>query len=144
MIQVMKPSTLRVLLVEDDNNDAILTKRAFKKAASPVPIDLSRVDTAEEALDILMDIDHVLPHVILLDLSLPGIQGLEALSRMKASERVRRIPVVVLTSSRDPIEIFTAWDRQVSGYIHKAVSTEFHTTIRHVIEWWTTNEFPND
>jgi two-component system response regulator len=89
----------RMLLVEDNSTDEKLTLRAFKKHGVATQIDVAR--DGEEALAFLFDVANPLPAVVLMDLKLPKIDGLEVLQRLRAHHRTRLVPVVVLTASKE-------------------------------------------
>ena len=120
---------VEVLLVEDNPRDAELTIRALKK--HNLANQLFHVEDGAEALDFLFgrgnfeghEIDHP-PKVVLLDLKLPKVNGLEVLRAMKASERTRSIPVVVVTSSAEDPDIRTAYQLGVNSYVVKPVQFE--------------------
>lgn len=120
---------VEVLLVEDNPRDAELTIRALKK--HNLANQLFHVEDGAEALDFLFgrgnfeghEIDHP-PKVVLLDLKLPKVNGLEVLRAMKASERTRLIPVVVVTSSAEDPDIRTAYQLGVNSYVVKPVQFE--------------------
>jgi CheY-like chemotaxis protein len=95
----------RILLVEDNPDDIFMIRRAFEKAKIANPLDVAR--DGEEAIEYLKDNKPVL---ILLDLKLPKISGFEVLKWIKSMERLKRIPVVVLTSSRNGEDINRAYD----------------------------------
>jgi two-component system response regulator len=120
---------VEVLLVEDNPRDAELTIRALKK--HNLANQLFHVEDGAEALDFLfgrgkfegLEIDHP-PKVVLLDLKLPKVNGLEVLRAMKASERTRSIPVVIVTSSAEDPDIRTAYQLGVNSYVVKPVQFE--------------------
>jgi len=122
----MSERELEILLVEDNPNDVELTLRALKKhnLANKVYV----VKDGEEALDFIFaigaysgrNIDRN-PKVILLDLKLPKVDGLEVLAGIKADERTKVIPVVVLTSSREGPDIKRSYELGVNSYIVKPV-----------------------
>jgi two-component system response regulator len=140
---------LQILLVEDNINDAELTIRALKK--NNLANQLVHVKDGEEALQYLFAegkftgrrIDDE-PKVILLDLKMPKITGLEVLQRIKADERTKRIPVVVLTSSNQDPDIQTCYDLGVNSYVVKPV--EFDAFVKAVSElglyWMILNKSP--
>lgn len=114
-----------ILLVEDNPDDAALALRAFKKSNIQ-----NQVVVAEDgvvALDYLFatgryeDRDPGLPEVVLLDLKLPRLDGLEVLRRLRADERTRRLPVVVLTSSSEDQDILRSYDLGANSYVRKPV-----------------------
>ena len=120
---------VEVLLVEDNPRDAELTIRALKK--HNLANQLVHVEDGAEALDFLfargkyegLKIDAP-PKVVLLDLKLPKINGLEVLRIMKTNERTRSIPVVVVTSSAEDPDVRTAYELGVNSYVIKPVQFE--------------------
>ena len=120
---------VEVLLVEDNPQDAELTIRALKK--HHLANQLFHVEDGAEALDFLfgrgkyegIQVDHP-PKVVLLDLKLPKMNGLEVLRMMKTSERTRAIPVVVVTSSAEDPDMRTAYDLGANSYVVKPVQFE--------------------
>jgi two-component system response regulator len=115
-----------ILLVEDNPDDAELTMRAFRK--SKIVNEIVLVSDGVEALDYLFGTGaHAgrntksKPEVILLDLKLPKIGGLEVLRRMRADELTRRIPVVVLTSSNEERDILSSYDLGANSFVRKPV-----------------------
>ena len=140
---------LQILLVEDNINDAELTIRALKK--NHLANQLVHVKDGEEALQFLFaegkyEGRHINdgPKVILLDLKMPKINGIEVLQRIKADERTKRIPVVVLTSSNQDPDIQTCYDLGVNSYVVKPV--EFDSFVKAVSElglyWMILNKSP--
>lgn len=124
--QQMSENGVEILLVEDNMSDAELTIRALKK--KKLANNLIHLKNGAEALDFVFgrgpyagrDTNKV-PKVILLDLKMPKVNGLEVLERLKGDERTRKIPVVVLTSSREDPDINTCYTLGVNSYIVKPV-----------------------
>ena len=115
-----------ILLVEDNAEDVELTLRAFRK--SRVANEVSVVRDGAEALEFLFGAGssggrspEAMPEVILLDLKLPKVNGLEVLRRLRADERTRRIPVVVLTSSTEERDILASYDLGANSFVRKPV-----------------------
>jgi len=115
-----------ILLVEDNADDLELTLRAFKKSQIVHEIAVAR--DGREALDYLFsegafagaDTSRA-PEVVLLDLNLPKLDGLDVLRRMRADERTRRLPVVVLTSSREEQDVVRSYDCGANSFVRKPV-----------------------
>lgn len=133
-----------ILLVEDNPMDLDLTLRAFSKKKFSNQVHVAR--DGEEALAFMprWEAGETLPAVILLDINMPKINGLEVLRQLKAHERFRRIPVVVLTSSREDRDLNTAYDLGVNSYIEKPVSfNKFMEVAEHIeLYWCVYNERP--
>ena len=111
---------VEILLVEDRDEDAELTQRALRR--SKLINTVRRVSDGAEALECLLGTgDGVRPRVILLDLKLPKVDGMEVLRRIKQDERTRTIPVVVLTSSSEDRDLAEAYALGVNSYIVKPV-----------------------
>jgi CheY-like chemotaxis protein len=131
-----------VLLVEDDSVDAMTVKRAFKDLRVMNPL-THRID-GEEALEYLRDKSSEKPCVILLDLNMPKMNGIEFLKVVKADDVLKRIPVIVLTTSKEECDIMDSFKLSVAGYIVKPVNyTKFVETIRTIDLYWTLSELPN-
>jgi two-component system, response regulator len=140
---------VEILLVEDNPSDAELTLRAFKARNFANQVFVAR--DGAEALDFFFgDGSHPLralgvqPRVVLLDLKLPKIDGLEVLRRLKADDRTRSIPVVILTSSREEPDIAAAYRLGANSYIVKPVDFEaFARAVSEVgLYWLLLNEPP--
>ena len=132
-----------ILLVEDNPMDVDLTIRAFAKRKIVNPIEVAR--DGEEALAYLprWEAGEPLPAVILLDLKLPKVSGLEVLRYLKAHPQFRPIPVVVLTSSAEDRDIQTAYDLGTNSYIVKPVDFEkFLEVAAHIELYWTVLNTP--
>jgi two-component system, response regulator len=143
----MKSKT--ILLVEDNPSDVALTRRAFER--SHVSNDVVVAEDGQEALDYLFCTGaHAsrdpteMPAVVLLDLKLPKLDGFEVLRRLRADERTRRLPVVVLTSSNEEQDVAASYDLGVNSYLRKPVDfAQFAAAIQHVgLYWLILNEPP--
>lgn len=138
-----------ILLVEDNPDDVELTLRSLKK--NNVTNRVVVVQDGAEALDYLFATGRYadrsisnLPKVILLDLKLPLVSGIEVLRKCKGDERTRRIPIVVLTSSREEPDVQTCYDLGVNSYIVKPVDfQQFTEAVRQAgLYWLLLNESP--
>ena len=131
-----------ILLVEDQPDDEILTLRALRRNKFPNEVLVMR--DGVEALDYLFGAGahagrdmSVMPVVILLDLKLPKINGLEVLRRIRADERTRFIPVVVLTSSKEEQDLVNSYKLGANSYIRKPVDfVQFTEAMRHLGLYW--------
>ena len=113
-----------ILLVEDNPNDEKLTLRAFKK--SNIENEIVTARDGEEALDYLLGTDQTqearaLPALVLLDLNLPRVSGLEVLRRLRADERTKHLPIVILTSSKEDEDIVNGYALGANAYVRKPV-----------------------
>jgi two-component system response regulator len=138
-----------ILLVEDNPNDVKLTMRAFEK--SNVSNEIVVVGDGEEAIEYLFATGRhagrdlkVMPEVILLDMKLPKIDGLGVLKRLRADERTRRLPVVVLTSSKEEKDVTSSYNLGANSFVRKPVDfAEFIDAARHLgLYWLVMNESP--
>ena len=129
----MNPNSVEVLLVEDNINDAELTIRELKK--HNMANNLFHVKDGEEALEFIFangkfadkrDIQYP-PRVILLDIQMPKVNGIEVLQKIKADERTRATPVVILTSSKEDPDIKKCYNLGANSYIVKPVNFESFT-----------------
>jgi len=130
-----------ILLVDDDQGDVELTREGL--AAGKVLVRLQTVDDGLKALRFLRReepyTDAVRPDIILLDLNLPRMGGKETLKKIKADQRLRAIPVVVLTTSEAETDIAECYDLGASCYISKPVGLEaFMRIVRSLEEFWFT------
>ena len=145
----MNPNQVEILLVEDNPNDAELTLYALKKYNVANHIEVAR--DGAEALDYVFCTGAYAhrriengPKVVLLDLKLPKVDGLEVLRRIKADPRTRTIPVVVLTSSCEERDIVESYQLGVNSYIVKPVDFEqFTQAVRQLgLYWMLLNQAP--
>jgi CheY-like chemotaxis protein len=130
-----------ILLVEDDQVDAMTVKRALKeiKVTNPVKV----TGNGEEALDFLKDEENDQPNIILLDLNMPKMNGIEFLKVVKSDEDMRKIPVVVLTTSREDQDRVESFSLSVAGYMVKPVDyLKFVEVIKAIDLYWTLSELP--
>lgn len=131
-----------ILLVEDDDNDVFLIKRAFRKLNLPHSLHL--VEDGEAAINYLQGREpynqkdnFILPELILLDLKLPRISGLEVLQWIRQQPDLKRMPIVILTASRESIDINKAYDLGVNSYLVKPVNfNEFLEMLSTLNSYW--------
>jgi two-component system response regulator len=130
-----------ILLVEDNPDDVDLTRRAFRKANISNEVVVAR--DGVEALDYLFGTgaqaakQTELPQVVLLDLKLPRVDGMEVLQRIRADRRTRFLPVVVLTSSREEQDLIRSYELGVSSYVQKPVDfNQFMDAARQLGLYW--------
>ncbi len=145
----MKNIERNILLVEDNPDDELLTLMAFRDNKILNEIVVAR--DGEEALDLLFVTGKFkdreikrLPQLILLDLKLPKVDGLEVLQKIRSTEETRFLPVVILTSSREETDIIKSYQLGANSYIRKPVDFEqFSQAIKQLgIYWLVLNELP--
>ncbi len=138
-----------ILLVEDNVDDELLTLRAFERQHIKNEVHVAR--DGVEALEYLSGTGRfadrdasILPHVVLLDLNLPRLDGLEVLRRIRADEKTRLLPVVVLTSSKEEEDLIRSYSLGANSYVRKPVDfTEFVEAVRQLgMYWLLLNEAP--
>jgi two-component system, response regulator len=135
-----------VLLIEDNRDDEELTIRGFKRSSLANPVDVAR--DGQEALDYLFGTEsqpaHSPPVLVLLDLKLPRIGGLEVLERIRGDQRTRRVPVVILTSSGEDRDLIDGYDLGANSYVRKPIRfQEFAPAIAQLgIYWLMINQPP--
>jgi two-component system response regulator len=139
----MIQKAVEILLVEDSPDDAELTIRALKK--NNLANHLLHLEDGQEALDFLFDAENGMPKLILLDLKMPKVDGIEVLRRLKADDKRKVIPVVMLTSSKEERDIVESYKLGVNAYIVKPV--DFNQFVSAVTElglfWLILNQPPH-
>ena len=131
-----------ILLLEDDRVDAMTVKRALKdlKVTNPLIHKLN----GEEGVEYLTGEENEIPCLILLDLNMPKMNGIEFLKVIKERDVVKKIPVIVLTTSKEEQDIINTFKLSVAGYMIKSVDyKKFVETIRAINLYWTLSEMPN-
>jgi two-component system response regulator len=140
---------MKILLVEDNPDDVQLTLRAFKK--SNIGNEIIVAKDGQEALDFFFGEGGAagkgrgeLPALVLLDLQLPKIDGIEVLKRVRADERTKLLPVVILTSSKEQVDMFNGYAHGCNSYIRKPVDfSQFAEAVRQLgLYWLVLNEAP--
>lgn len=138
-----------ILLVEDNPDDVELTLRALKKNNIQNEVVVAR--DGAEALDYLFGTGKyagrhpgVMPQVVLLDLKLPKMDGLEVLRRLREDDRTRLLPIVILTSSKEEQDLISGYSRGANSYIRKPVDfNQFSEAVRQLgLYWLLLNEAP--
>jgi two-component system response regulator len=139
-----------ILLVEDNPDDEVLTRRALKKNNIGNEVVVAR--DGAEALDYLFGTGtyqgrdlSIMPQVVLLDLKLPKVDGLEVLRQIRADERTKFLPVVILTSSREQRDLIDGYGYGANSYIRKPVDfAQFVEAVRQLgLYWLVLNEIPH-
>ena len=130
-----------ILLIEDNPDDVKLTLRALKNCNIANEVTIAR--DGVEALEMLASLNP-LPTITLLDLKLPRLNGLEVLKRIRADARLKRLPVLILTSSKEDQDVLKSYDNGANSYIRKPVEFEHFTeAVRQLgLYWLLLNEPP--
>ncbi len=145
----MKTRQGTILLVEDNPDDVALALRAFKKA--DISNEIRVVSDGAEALDYLFFQgpyagrgENARTAIVLLDINLPKIGGIEVLKRVRADDRTRRLPIIMLTSSKEEQDLVDAYDHGVNSYVRKPVDfIQFAEAARQIgLYWLLLNEEP--
>lgn len=134
----------QILLVEDNAMDVVLTLDAFKEAKLKNKINVAR--NGQEALDYLFGhnkfadrVEFPIPNLILLDLKMPGIDGFEVLRQIKKTDGLKRIPVIILTSSKEEGDRTLSYDIGANSYLLKPVSFDgFIDVVKKIDDYWFT------
>lgn len=140
----MENNIVEILLVEDNLDDAGLTIRALKKYN--LANNLLHLKDGEEALNYLYDPNiNTMPKLILLDLKMPKVDGLDVLKKLKSDEDKKSIPIVVLTSSKEEQDLVKSYKLGVNAYVVKPV--QFDSFMKAVADlglfWMVLNQLPN-
>jgi two-component system response regulator len=134
---------VEILLIEDNPDDANLAIRALKK--NNLANHLLHLEDGQKALDYIFNEDNAMPRLILLDLKMPKVDGLEVLKKLKADEKKKLIPIVMLTSSKEESDIVRSYQLGVNAYIVKPV--DFDQFVRAVTDlglfWLVLNQSPS-
>lgn len=147
----MEHTETEILFVEDNSSDAELTIRALRKVN--LADKLIHVEDGKEALDFLFAegiyagrADMRMPKVILLDIKMPRVDGIEVLRRIKADDRTKKIPVVIMTSSNEDKDILASYGLGVNSYIVKPVEfASFANAVSDLgLYWLLVNRTPDD
>jgi CheY-like chemotaxis protein len=131
-----------IALVEDNADDEALTMRALKKHS--IANEIVVLHDGVEALEYLLAPDQPLPHLVLLDLNLPRINGLEVLQRLREEPRTKLLPIVILTSSNEERDLIEGYRLGVNSYVRKPVDfVQFSEAVRQLgLYWLVLNQTP--
>lgn len=138
---INKQRPAQVLLVEDNHGDVLLTKRAFQE--SKIANNLTVATSGEQALSVLRKEGEystaITPDLVLLDLNLPQLSGQEVLEAIKSDNKLRHIPIIVLSSSKADQDVVKSYNLHANGYVIKPVSLEkFHEVVQKLEAFWFT------
>lgn len=138
----MKNSKIEILLVEDDKVDVLTLKRAFKDLN--IINKLTVCENGLEALSYLKNSNNTIPGIILLDINMPKMNGLEFLRERQKETKIKSIPVVVLTTSKAEQDKIESFNLGVAGYMIKPLDyLQFIEVVRTINLYWTLSEMPN-
>lgn len=134
---------MRFLVVEDSDDDTLLIERAFRRA------ELERPEVARDGAAALARLHGEnaddLPHVVLLDLKLHGMDGVQVLETIRADPRTRGLPVVILSTSDEPRDVQRAYDNGANGYLRKPVEFDaFVHVVSLLAQYWAQSLVPGD
>ena len=137
----MRVTNKPILLVEDDQVDVMRVTRALKEVH--VANQVVHRENGEDALNYLRDEKNEKPCLILLDLNMPVMNGIEFLQAVKKDERLRPVPVVILTTSHDQQDKLYSFNFGVAGYMSKPVDyRQFVEVMRSIDAYWTISQMP--
>lgn len=139
----MKEKKISFLLVEDDEVDIMNVKRAFEKNKITNPLHIAR--DGLEALEILKKKPKIenFPNVVLLDLRMPKMDGIEFLKNIRADSELKKLIIIVLTTSDDDRDVVSAYDFNVAGYIIKPITFDkFMQAMATINLYWTLSKIP--
>ena len=129
---------LNVLLIEDDTIEVMKLNRTITKLKLNHKIIIA--NNGEEALKIL-NVDNFLPDIILLDLNMPKMNGIEFLSILKSDENLRHIPAIILTTSKNQKDLLECYKIGIAGYVLKPLKYEdYILKIQNLLDYWSCNE----
>lgn len=138
---MMSTSTqpVRILVVDDDPGDVLMIEEALEASGSPKHVDV--VSDGQEALQYLRregkHAEATRPDLILLDLNMPRVDGRQVLAEVKSDERLRLIPIVVLTTSKADTDILSSYTLQANAYVTKPIDLdEFENVVRNIDEFF--------
>jgi Response regulator containing a CheY-like receiver domain and an HD-GYP domain len=136
-----KSRPVNILLIEDNPGDVRLTQEAFKEGSMSInlKVKMDGVEAIKYLKNEDLDEEHIIPDLILLDLNLPKRDGREVLEEIKSDDTLKRIPVVVLTTSNAEQDILKSYNLHVNCYINKPVDFDkFFDIIQKIEEFWLT------
>ncbi|MCK4797039.1 MAG: response regulator [Spirochaetes bacterium] len=130
-----------ILLVEDDKIDVLIMKRALKEINVTNRLDIA--ENGEEALTHLKNPNNEKPGIILLDLNMPRMNGIEFLKIAKEDKNLKIIPVIVLTTSKEEQDKINSFNLGIAGYMYKPIDyQDFVKLVRTINQYWTLSQLP--
>ena len=131
-----------ILLIEDDQVDFLALKRCFEELNVPNPL-VQAID-GEDAMSYLKDPGNENPFLIILDINMPKLSGLELLNIIKYDRKFKKIPVIILSTSGDKKDIEECFGFSVAGFFNKQMDYEaFKKTIKLIIDYWSLSRIPD-
>lgn len=131
----MEPRLINILLIEDNPDDAFLAQEVLR--AAKFANEVVHVEDGEAAMEVLRDPARPRPDIVLLDLNLPRKDGRQVLAEMKAEPVLRRVPVIVLTTSAAETDVLHAYDNYVNAYVRKPLGfSELVDALRSIEDFW--------
>ncbi len=131
-----------ILLIEDDLIDVMTVNRVFDELN--IKNDIIHKQNGEEAIKYLQSNNHESPCIILLDLNMPVMNGIEFLEEAKNDDELKKIPVIVLTTSNDERDVAESYELGAAGYMIKTAEyRDFVSTIKEIESYWTLSELPD-
>jgi len=135
----MHKEKLKILLVEDDRIEILKFKRSISNIVDDY--DLSLSNNGKEAF---FEIDKEIPDLIILDLNMPDINGIEFLTILKNDDELKHIPVIILTTSNNDRDISECYRLGIAGYVLKPLKyDDYESKIKSILRYWSLNEFLN-
>ena len=132
-----------ILLIEDDDVDVMTVNRALRD--SQITNQLVSIGEGEEAIEYLKDESTAKPFIILLDLNMPRMDGAEFLKIVKADKVLKKIPVIIFTTSNSERDVIESFELGAAGYMVKSVDYEkFVETVRTITQYWTLSQLPSN
>lgn len=132
--------SLKILLIEDDTIEVMKFKRVLSLIENGNNYEFQTAENGEEALNILDDKTY-LPHIILLDLNMPKISGIEFLTILKNNENLKHIPTIILSTSNNEKDLLTCYKIGIAGYVLKPLKYEDYVLkIKNILAYWSINQ----
>lgn len=130
------PDTFELLVVDDDEGDLLLVEETL----GDMDLNIHTAEDGHAALEFLRSSDNPRPHLVLLDINMPRLNGLETLKAIKSDEDLKRIPVCMLTTSHDDMDVMSAYENFANSYVTKPVELDnFANVLKDLAHFWGTS-----
>jgi hypothetical protein len=142
----MNNKTIKILMIEDDEIDIMNIRRAFKKnnVTNPLHVTNNGIEALDYLIDLVENSPSKMPKIILLDLNMPKMGGIEFLRKLRQNENLKTISVFVMTTSSEDKDKVEAFNLNVAGYILKPLSMDqFMDVVSTLNSYWKLCEFPS-